>query len=277
MLRLLILGLVLLPAAASAQHGTIYYDYAKKLEYALPDAVKELESMAELIEQFPSHSTRRHILDFNASASIMREDASYADSIQAAFAFDVEQFMQDHDPQEMMAIAMAYMQSMDVDMDMDADMGLESMPAQDTYVNFDEGSYAQQRPILDRLFVVTGEIAPLNWKISGAERTFLGHRVLKATAIQDSLEVEVWFTPEIPVPAGPALYGGLPGLILVVEIGDGVEHYTATAIDLELAPAVVRPTEGKEVSTAEFAQIAKEKLKEMQDLMQRIRNTGFDF
>ena len=28
-----------------------------------------------------------------------------------------------------------------------------------------------------------------------------------------------WFTPEIPVSTGPAMYGGLPGLIL--EISDG--------------------------------------------------------
>ena len=37
----------------------------------------------------------------------------------------------------------------------------------------------------------------------------------------DSIKVDVWFTPEVPVSSGPAGYGGLPGLIVFVDVNEG--------------------------------------------------------
>ena len=48
------------------------------------------------------------------------------------------------------------------------------------------------------------------WKITKKSDTILGYPVIKAV----DGETMVWFTPDIPVPFGPARYGGLPGLIL---------------------------------------------------------------
>ena len=65
-------------------------------------------------------------------------------------------------------------------------------------------------------YLVTGEQPVISWRLLGEERVYRDHRVMKATATVDSAVVEAWFAPEIPVPAGPGLYGGLPGLVLMV-------------------------------------------------------------
>ncbi len=78
-------------------------------------------------------------------------------------------------------------------------------------------------------------------------------------------EVEAWFTPTIPVKGGPDAFGQLPGLVVQVVINGGEVVYTATAIELKpLAEGqLVEPTEGKEITQAEFDQIVEEKRKEM--------------
>lgn len=65
-----------------------------------------------------------------------------------------------------------------------------------------------------------------NWKITDETKTIKGFFVKKAVA--ESIEVPkddpayygkvyAWFTEEIPIPAGPDRYVGLPGLILEIE------------------------------------------------------------
>lgn len=60
------------------------------------------------------------------------------------------------------------------------------------------------------LFRETSSLNKYQWDITQETDTILVYPVIKAV----SRNVEVWFTPTIPVPFGPAGYGGLPGLIL---------------------------------------------------------------
>lgn len=74
-----------------------------------------------------------------------------------------------------------------------------------------------------------------------------------------------WFTPQIPIANGPGEYGGLPGMILMLDKNNGERTITATEIieeevDEEL---LVEPTKGKEVTSEEFREIMHEKMKEM--------------
>jgi GLPGLI family protein len=89
--------------------------------------------------------------------------------------------------------------------------------------------------------------------------------VQKATAMQDSTVIEAWFTPEIPVSTGPGLYGGLPGLILVVSVDGGHETFSATEVslgDLEEG-AMTAPEDGQQVTREEYEAIVAEKLEEL--------------
>lgn len=265
------IALTFLPAAADAQHGTVYYDQTIAADYELPDEVKDMEEIEELLAQFPTHQTRRQILIYDAIASLMYEDTAYRDSLMASF--DPMKLVEDLGPEKLMEISMAMMNSISTD-DMDF---AAAMPPSDTCVDFDEGTYTQERLVLDRTLRVSGEVELPSWRLSGEERSFLGHRILKATAIQDSMDVEAWFTPDIPIPAGPALYGGLPGLILVISIDGGKQTFPATNLDFENTLEVIRPCEGREVTVEEFNQIVEEKNKEFRESLSHFRNQGFGF
>jgi GLPGLI family protein len=90
--------------------------------------------------------------------------------------------------------------------------------------------------------------------------------VQKATAVLDSTVIEAWFTSEIPVSTGPGLFGGLPGLILVVSVDDGDETFSATEISLgDLEEGVITvPEDGQKVTREEYEEIVAEKLEEIE-------------
>jgi len=106
------------------------------------------------------------------------------------------------------------------------------------------------------------------WKLTGEQAEFLGYVVHKATAQQDSSTIEAWFTPQIPIPGGPATYGGLPGMILVVSVDESQVQYSATAVSLTTVAegVIVRPTEGEAVSRERYEEIVAEKLEELRTI-----------
>ncbi len=75
-----------------------------------------------------------------------------------------------------------------------------------------------------------------------------------------------WYTPDIPVPYGPAGYGGLPGLILQLEIGTKVTYLVSKII--------LNPTKKVEIPTLKEGE--KINLEEMVFLMQEARKVTKD-
>ena len=136
---------------------------------------------------------------------------------------------------------------------------------QAAYVDYGEGKMVEGRRFLNRTFRVTRERPTYEWRIGTEQAQHLGYTVMRATAEYDSTRVEAWFTPQIPVPGGPASYGGLPGMILVVSLNDGQTQYQATEVALQELEAglIVPPEEGDEVSYEEFEQLVKERIEEM--------------
>jgi GLPGLI family protein len=84
-----------------------------------------------------------------------------------------------------------------------------------------------------------------------------------------TLAITAWWTPNIPVSAGPATYWGLPGLILELNAGRTTMLCTEITINPEEAIAIKEPTKGEEVSRDEFNKIMKEKSEELRE---RFRN-----
>lgn len=83
--------------------------------------------------------------------------------------------------------------------------------------------------------------------------------------VPKELTVTAWFTPQIPVKNGPAEFGGLPGLILELNI----DRKTILCSKIVINPAetieIKKPSKGKEVSRDEFNKIVKEKTEEMRE------------
>ena len=133
------------------------------------------------------------------------------------------------------------------------------------YTNLDNYASVDHRIFFGREFLIEGERTAPKWKIT-AEQKQVGSYLCQKAILKDSIsEVTAWFTPMIPVKAGPDDYFGLPGTILHVDINDGERMITAQSISLEtLESAIERPEKGEKISLEEFEKIRDEKMKEME-------------
>lgn len=99
----------------------------------------------------------------------------------------------------------------------------------------------------------------------------------KTTTISDEIEmpkeilVTAWFTPQIPVSAGPGEFWGLPGLILEVNSGRTTVLCTEIVINPSEANAISKPTKGKEITREKYNEVVKAKIEEMRE---RFRGRG---
>jgi hypothetical protein len=82
-----------------------------------------------------------------------------------------------------------------------------------------------------------------------------------------------WFAPDIPVQGGPALYGGLPGMILVLALNGGNTIYGATTVSLEGAGEEVVPPvdEGRAMSGEEYRDFVADEVRDMRRSLRRMR------
>jgi NAD-dependent dihydropyrimidine dehydrogenase PreA subunit len=101
--------------------------------------------------------------------------------------------------------------------------------------------------------------------LTGKQKTILGMPCQQALLKKDKDTVEAWFTPAIPVSAGPMGLAGLPGMIL--EATQRNVSFVATAFTPGTADAalIVKPKEGKKVTGEEYDKIVEKKTKEMAD------------
>ena len=127
------------------------------------------------------------------------------------------------------------------------------------------GALVEARTFLGRTFRVSRERPVLEWRLMAEQAEHLGYTVMKAVAERDGTTFEAWFTPQIPVSSGPAAYGGLPGMILVLSVNDGQIQYQAAEVALgELEDGLIAPPEeGDEVSQEDFERLVKERLEDM--------------
>ena len=124
-----------------------------------------------------------------------------------------------------------------------------------TYVDLAARRFTQSRELFWNTYIVEDTLKPIMWQISTKERLFMDYRIQQATAVSDSVNLEAWFSPEIPLPIGPGLYSGLPGAILVVADKVTGEVYTATSIELGAREMHRAPVIGKVVSLNSFDNI----------------------
>lgn len=136
------------------------------------------------------------------------------------------------------------------------------------YRNLGDSSFIEERNLLDKKFLIQGPPKAIEWKMTPDQMQVGSYLCLKATADDTSGTIIAWFTPQIPVSAGPSYFGGLPGLILHVDINGGERTLTATEIDLDGVEegVIEKPGKGKAVSREEFEEIVRQKREEMQEM-----------
>ncbi len=136
------------------------------------------------------------------------------------------------------------------------------------YTNLEEGTSIDKTEFMGRTFLIKGG-EEIDWKITSESQMIAGYQCMKATYMRDTIPIAAWFSPQIPVPLGPAEYQGLPGMVLAVDINDGQRTIEAMEVDLrELADeeTITVPQKGKKVTRKQFEKIRDEKIKEMQEM-----------
>ncbi|TVR83564.1 MAG: GLPGLI family protein [Saprospirales bacterium] len=137
--------------------------------------------------------------------------------------------------------------------------------------NLLEGKYTVQRGLLNDEYLIESEVERHPWTLTGRTEMIAGKFCQLAWRMdhKDSTMIEVWFTPEIPLPVGPDNYFGLPGAVLMAVVNYNERIYIATEILQQAVPStrVAAPTRGKKVTPEEFAEISEEMMEQFRSRM----------
>lgn len=83
--------------------------------------------------------------------------------------------------------------------------------------------------------------------------------------IPKEVMVTAWFTPQVPVRTGPGEYGGLPGLILEMNVDRTTILCSKIVMNPKEAESIEAPSKGDKVTREEYNLIVKEKTDEMRE------------
>jgi GLPGLI family protein len=155
------------------------------------------------------------------------------------------------------------------------------------YKNIADQSFLEEQDMMGKAYLVKDMLEPVEWELSNETKKVGNYTVQKASYtrivdskrfstgmtemenVKDTLQVTVWFTPEIPVAHGPENFFGLPGLILEVQN----QGRTLICEKIELNPSadpvvIERPSKGKEITQVEFRTVQEEGMKQMMNRYQ---------
>ena len=93
----------------------------------------------------------------------------------------------------------------------------------------------------------------VKWKLKKTKKDILGYTVNKAELSYGGRNWIAWYTQDIPVPLGPHVFGGLPGLIMEIYDEKNMFHFTIIGMDTKVKEIYMRNEQRiKEVSRKEF-------------------------
>lgn len=155
------------------------------------------------------------------------------------------------------------------------------------YSNTADNLFLEETSLMGKAFLVKDELKSYAWELTDETKKIGQYTAQKAVyskitqrsmmafgnavdeedakpkMVTDTIKVEAWYTPEIPVSHGPDNFWGLPGLIL--EVNDGRRTFLCTKVILnpEDGVEIKKPRKGKKVNREEYTKIQMEKMEEM--------------
>lgn len=214
--------------------GIVYYQQIDKFEYE-PTGRMEMDQFAKTM---PSEFKFEKVLHFDASHSLFEK----SESPETTELSRREQWFLRH-----------------------AKNGRKPQANPDKiYFDFEKGEKTELLDFMTRSFLVESPQEKIAWKLLNTPKMILEYTCFAAEGNLGENTIIAWFTPQIPVPAGPETYNGLPGMILAVE-KDGETIYLATAVELNPEEdRLNKPDEGKKVTQEELDKIIRDKIEEFQ-------------
>lgn len=135
------------------------------------------------------------------------------------------------------------------------------------YRNFEKDKKIDIMEMLGKTYIVEDSLHTPRWKIGDQIKEVAGHICMKAES-EDPIKkqkITAWFAQDIPVPAGPERYNGLPGLILELNINDGDVIIEATKVAFKkLTPNDLKlpKLKGKKIDDAAYDALLAKHIKE---------------
>ena len=138
-------------------------------------------------------------------------------------------------------------------------------PENIVFTDLEKKTTIEQKEFMTRIFLIDGTLPDQSWKLTGNQKMILDYPCQEAILEGEDGVVRAWFTPVIPVSAGPSVYSGLPGLILEINLKNGDQVILAESVELKPIEdnELKKPVKGKKVTKEEFDKIVAEKVEEM--------------
>jgi GLPGLI family protein len=254
---LLFLGTGLQAAFAQGFTGRAYYKSTSQFSIKMDSTKMAPEQIAQIQASLKKQMEQNYILSFNQTESTWKKEESLGGGPATASAGG--------------AVFMV------------ATSGERST----LYKNIADQSFLEQQDMMGKAYLVKDMLEPVEWELSEETKKVGNYTVQKASYtrivdskrfstgmtemenVKDTLQVTVWFTPEIPVAHGPENFFGLPGLILEVQN----QGRTLICEKIELNPSadpvvIERPSKGKEITQVEFRTVQEEGMKQMMNRYQ---------
>ncbi len=165
------------------------------------------------------------------------------------------------------------------------------------YKNFATYKSIQSSELGAKTYIIEDSIRQQKWKLTDETKKIAGHNCRKATTQQTMMggggvtriisstnggsstktdttappqvktkqvDVVAWYAEDIISPVGPENNGGLPGVILQLDINDHETVYTATEIKSEVNKKELKePSKGKKVTKDEFRKLQMDAMQNM--------------
>ncbi len=124
-----------------------------------------------------------------------------------------------------------------------------------SYKNISSGLFLfQSQPMNNPKYLIEDTIPKFDWEIFPEQKIILNYKCKKATCTYNGTLYIAWYTEEIPLPHGPNIFGGLPGVIL--ELISTKWQTVEIAIDIQTQHVeIVQPAVSKKVSREKFDKI----------------------
>jgi GLPGLI family protein len=260
---LLFFGIGLQASFAQGFMGRAYYKSSSKISISMDSTKMAPEQMAQIQASLKKQMEQNYVLSFNQTESTWKKEESLGGGPATASSGG--------------AVFMV----------------ASSGEGSTLYKNIADQTYLEDHEMMEKAYLVKDNLTPEEWELSGETKKVGNYTAQKASFtkivdskrfstgmtemenVKDTLQVTVWFTPEIPVSHGPENYFGLPGLILEVQN----QGRTLICEKIELNPSadpvvIERPSKGKEITLAEFKKIQEEGMKQMMNRYQGKPGSG---
>lgn len=142
------------------------------------------------------------------------------------------------------------------------------------FKDISENEYLTSVSMFNKEYTIKDQLTDYQWKLSRETKKILGFDVKKATSTTDTGNtVTAWYAPSIPVKNGPAMYSGLPGLILEVQTTNSKsklkENTSIKAIEVKEDPSlkpIQKPKEKNVITDKEFKNISEIQFKQFKQM-----------